>query len=157
MIRRVLLIAVLAGLAAGMVETLVQLTRTTPLILSAESYESVGGAVAQAWAPEAGFERSAYLALASIVTATGFGMLLSAAFALHGGPVGLGRGVVWGLAGFAVFWLAPAIGLPPELPGAKAAPLLDRQFFRRGSVAFPHVMQLWRPGRSLGGCASASL
>lgn len=134
MIRRVLLIAVLAGLAAGMVETLVQLTRTTPLILSAESYESVGGAVAQAWAPEAGFERSAYLALASIVTATGFGMLLSAAFALHGGPVGLGRGVVWGLAGFAVFWLAPAIGLPPELPGAKAAPLLDRQFWYLGTV-----------------------
>jgi cobalt transporter subunit CbtA len=134
MIRRVLLVAILAGLAAGMVETLVQLTRITPLILSAEIYETIGTVAGQAWTPAPGFERSAYLALASILTAIGFGMLLSAVFALHGGPVGLGRGVVWGLAGFAVFWLAPAIGLPPELPGAKAAPLLDRQFWYLGTV-----------------------
>jgi cobalt transporter subunit CbtA len=134
MIRRVLLVAILAGLAAGMVETLVQLTRITPLILSAESYETISAAADQTWTPAPGFERGAYLALASFLTAIGFGMLLSAAFVLHGGPVGLGRGVVWGLAGFAIFWLAPAIGLPPELPGAKAAPLLDRQFWYLGTV-----------------------
>ena len=33
----------------------------------------------------------------------------------------------WGLAGFAVFMLAPVLGLPPELPGMPAAPLLPRQ------------------------------
>ena len=34
---------------------------------------------------------------------------------------------MWGLAGFAVFTLAPGLGLPPELPAMPAADLLDRQ------------------------------
>ena len=33
----------------------------------------------------------------------------------------------WGLAGFAAFSLAPSLGLPPELPGAAAAGLAERQ------------------------------
>ena len=33
----------------------------------------------------------------------------------------------WGLAGFAVFTLAPGLGLPPELPGMPAADLGARQ------------------------------
>jgi cobalt transporter subunit CbtA len=36
---------------------------------------------------------------------------------------------MWGLAGFAVFTLAPGLGLPPELPGVPAAPLLSRQLW----------------------------
>jgi cobalt transporter subunit CbtA len=35
----------------------------------------------------------------------------------------------WGLAGFAVFTLAPGLGLPPELPGVPSAPLLSRQIW----------------------------
>lgn len=34
-----------------------------------------------------------------------------------------------GLAGFAVFTIAPGLGLPPELPGVPAAPLLSRQIW----------------------------
>ncbi len=129
MIQRVLVVAVLAGLAAGIAHAAVQLTRVTPLILLAESYENTASP------PDDGVERHVYSLLASVLTAIGFGMLLTAAFALHGGPVGLGRGVVWGLAGFAVFWLAPALSLPPELPGMKAADLLDRQLWYLGTVA----------------------
>jgi cobalt transporter subunit CbtA len=33
------------------------------------------------------------------------------------------------LAGFATFTLAPGLGLPPELPGSEAAPLIDRQLW----------------------------
>jgi len=36
---------------------------------------------------------------------------------------------MWGLAGFAVFTVAPGLGLPPELPGVPAAPLLPRQIW----------------------------
>ncbi len=39
------------------------------------------------------------------------------------------KGLSWGLAGFATFTLAPSLGLPPELPGTDAAPLLDRQIW----------------------------
>ena len=37
------------------------------------------------------------------------------------------RGVAWGLGGFIAVNLAPALGLPPELPGMAAAELLARQ------------------------------
>ena len=151
MIQRVLFVAVLAGLVAGIMHTAVQLTRVTPLILHAEEFENADAPPAAAqsaakhdhashdhdeepWAPGDGLERNAYSLLASVITAIGFGMLLTAAFALHGGPVGLGRGVLWGLAGFTVFWLAPALSLPPELPGMKAAGLLDRQLWYLGTV-----------------------
>jgi len=39
----------------------------------------------------------------------------------------LGKGVLWGLAGFIAFFAAPGIGLPPEIPGIEAAPLENRQ------------------------------
>jgi len=50
-------------------------------------------------------------------------------FAVRGVAVGTRRGVLWGAAGFAVFVLAPAAGLPPELPGAIKAPLEERQLW----------------------------
>jgi adenosylcobinamide kinase/adenosylcobinamide-phosphate guanylyltransferase len=41
----------------------------------------------------------------------------------------------WGLAGFAVFTLAPGLGLPPELPAMPAADLLARQVWWIGTAA----------------------
>ena len=37
--------------------------------------------------------------------------------------------MLWGLAGYATFCLAPTLGLPPELPGTAAADLLQRQIW----------------------------
>ena len=42
-------------------------------------------------------------------------------------PIGWREGLLWGLGGFAVFMLAPSLGLPPELPGMPAAELGPRQ------------------------------
>ena len=50
-----------------------------------------------------------------------------AAFALYGREVSGRTGVVWGIAGFSAFALAPALGLAPELPGMMAADLVARQ------------------------------
>ena len=44
-------------------------------------------------------------------------------------PITVSNGIVWGLAGFLVFSLAPAAGLPPELPGMPAAELWARQIW----------------------------
>ena len=38
-------------------------------------------------------------------------------------------GLLWGLAGYAAFFVAPAIGMPPELPGAEGGALHGRQLW----------------------------
>ena len=89
---------------------------------------------AEAWEPADGFERNAFTVLADILTGIGFSLLLVAAYALRGERVDWHKGFCWGLAGFAVFTLAPNLGLPPEIPGTEAAPLLDRQMWWLATV-----------------------
>ncbi|WFU85078.1 CbtA family protein [Bradyrhizobium sp. CIAT3101] len=93
---------------------------------------------AGAWEPRDGFERNAYTAAANILTAIGFALLLAGLFAVRSGATGASvswhEGLLWGLAGFAVFTLAPGLGLPPELPGVPAAPLLSRQIWWLAAV-----------------------
>ena len=68
-----------------------------------------------------------YTAMANVLTAIGFALVLVACFALAGRPVSGREGVLWGIAGFTAISLAPALGLPPEVPGAMAAELGARQ------------------------------
>ena len=134
----------MAGLIAGLVISVVQEFTTTPIILHAEQFEGsatsdhhadapAGKAVAEhhhddeAWGPGDGIERTVYTALGNIVLAVGFGLILIACYALRGGEITGRQGVIWGLAGYAVFSLAPALGLPPEAPGSMAAELVARQ------------------------------
>lgn len=90
------------------------------------------------WEPRDGFERNAYTAAANILTAIGFALLLAGFFAVRSGATGASvswhEGLLWGLAGFAVFTLAPGLGLPPELPGVPVAPLLSRQIWWLAAV-----------------------
>ncbi len=74
-----------------------------------------------------GIERTLFTSFGNIVAGIGFALMLVAGFALNGGEIDGRRGVLWGVAGFAVFSLAPALGLPPEVPGAMAAELVARQ------------------------------
>ncbi len=80
-----------------------------------------------AWAPEDGIERSFYTLLSNLVGGVAFAALLVAAFGLSRSRVDARSGVVWGLAGFAVFAVAPALGLPPEAPGSVTAEIGARQ------------------------------
>ena len=141
MFPRLVITALAAGLAAGLVLTAVQSFTTIPLILDAEKYEAAktakpGGAAspghsghgADAAAPPAGgYKRLAQTGLANVVMGAGFAFILAGCFALWGREVDGGSGVLWGLAGFAVFTLGPALGLPPELPGMAAAAVEARQ------------------------------
>lgn len=156
-LRIFLTVALLAGIGAGVANWAVQTFGTTPLILDAEVYENAGAAAepaaaaemtvhtheagtaehehdAGAWAPADGWERNLYTLGADVVTGVGFAVLLTAAIVIFGKGADWRRGLLWGLAGFASFSLAPAFGLPPELPGTEAAPLLDRQLWWIGTV-----------------------
>lgn len=80
-----------------------------------------------AWAPDDGIERIFHTTVTTVLTGVGFALLLVAGMALRGDPVDARRGVLWGAGGFVAFTLAPAIGLPPEIPGAAPADLVARQ------------------------------
>jgi cobalt transporter subunit CbtA len=127
--RNVVFMAAIAGVLAGIVLAALQGWFTVPLILEAELIEHAAGEHEHGggWAPAEGFERFAFTTLASVVTGIGFGLILAAVSEMAGGIAGWRQGMVWGLAGFAVFTLAPGLGLPPELPGMPAAELAARQ------------------------------
>jgi cobalt transporter subunit CbtA len=130
--RRLFFAALCAGLLTGIVAAAAQQIATVPLILAAESYErptAPADHAAAAWEPENGIERTLYTLAADLVAAIGFALLLAAGLALRGGTANWRDGLFWGLAGFAVFTLAPGLGLPPEIPGAAAAPLEARQLW----------------------------
>jgi cobalt transporter subunit CbtA len=144
--RNIVVVAALAGAIAGLGMTIAQQLSTVPLILKAEVYEQGAEAPAhdhadaaaqagahehgdEGWAPADGFERTAFSVLANIVTGIGFALVLVAVSELFGGIRDWRQGVFWGLAGFAVFTLAPGLGLPPELPAMPAAELGPRQLW----------------------------
>lgn len=152
--RNVVFVAAIAGLFAGIVLACLQAYATVPLILKAEVYEQAAGghehaaapaadagtnamsspapAAAPAveeegWAPADGVERFSYNVLSNVVTGIGFALILVAFSEFAGGIGNWRQGVFWGLAGFAVFTLAPGLGLQPELPAMPAADLIPRQ------------------------------
>ncbi len=150
MFRRILFAALVAGFAAGLVATGLQVARLWPLILKAETYEQAQAPVTlhapgqalehAAWEPADGPERMGFTLLFNLLAGVGFALLLNGALALRdalsppsqsgepgGRRVDPSTGLLWGLAGFAAASLAPALGLPPELPGMAAADLAARQ------------------------------
>ena len=143
--RNIVLVAAIAGAVAGLAMTVAQQVTTVPLILKAEVYEEHGAAPAddrgdtaqesahqhedEGWSAANGLERTTFSALANIVTGVGFALLLVAASELAGGIRDWRQGVFWGLAGFAVFTVAPSLGLAPELPAMPAAELGARQLW----------------------------
>jgi cobalt transporter subunit CbtA len=139
--RRLVFAALCAGLLSGVFATVAHQICTVPLILQAETYETppehamaAAHEHPSAWEPENGAERTAYTVLADILTGVGFALLLGAGLMLRG-EVGWRQGLLWGLAGFATFTVAPSLGLPPQLPGSEAAPLFDRQIWWLGTAA----------------------
>lgn len=132
MISRTLLTGLLAGLMAGAALTVLYLAKTQPLILQAEFFEHGAAAAGE---PEGSLARTLQTFLFNLLTGAAFGLILSALLTLRGQPVGTRDGLVWGAAGFAVFALAPAFSLPPELPGSVAAHLESRQLWWLLTVA----------------------
>jgi cobalt transporter subunit CbtA len=140
MTTRILSGALIAGLAAGFLAALLTLWTLTPLIVEAETYEhgvahahADGSEHVHASPEDAGASlpsRALGTVAMTLVAYAGFGLALGAgmAFAARNGQAPHARaGLLWGLAGFAAVQLAPAVGLPPELPGAVTAELAARR------------------------------
>ncbi len=151
--QKIFITALVAGLIAGVFVFAVQSLKLTPLILEAEVYEEADAtkkeaaeaAMAaahghehhhseEAWEPANGFERNAWRFVADLGVGIGFALILVGAFVLRGEEMDMKRGILWGLAGFTVFSLAPGFGLPPELPATMAAALTDRQIWWVGTA-----------------------
>jgi len=133
---RMLVVALLAGVCAGAAASVVQTFRVTPLIAAAEALEE---APQQPAAGQSSAEhehvpgRSAYTVLFNVLAGIGFALLLTAGYSAAG-SVTWRLGLAWGLAGFAAFFAAPALGLPPSLPGADLPGLSARQTWWIGTA-----------------------
>lgn len=137
--RSILVSALFAGIIAGAALTGLQSLKVYPLILAAEEFENKGhgpaaktspshsrGEEAGGWMPDDGGERLLYSLLSNVLVGVALGLILAAIFALRD-VADWRHGVAWGLGGFIAVNLAPAIGMPPELPGMPAGELLARQ------------------------------
>jgi cobalt transporter subunit CbtA len=148
MIKRIAQTAGFTGLLAALLLTLLQSFWVAPLILQAETFENAPAATevhehagaaahthdAQAWEPEDGWQRVLSTTGGNLVVAVGFALMLAGLYTLRA-PTRTAQGLLWGLAGYATFVLAPTLGLPPELPGTAAADLAQRQIWWIGTAA----------------------
>lgn len=151
MIKRIAQTAGFTGLLAALLLTLLQSFWVAPLILQAETFENAPAAAevvphvhaegaaahthdAEAWEPENGWQRVLSTTGGNLVVAVGFALMLAGLYTLRA-PTRTAQGLLWGLAGYATFVLAPTLGLPPELPGTAAADLAQRQIWWIGTAA----------------------
>lgn len=174
MFRNLFLAALLAALCAGLTTSAFQFWRLTPLIVAAEGYEDKdahehgeiaedGEAVAthahddDEWMPQDGFERTTYTVLANVLLAIGFASILTAASLVFNLPITPATGLLWGVGGFLAFSLAPALGLPPGLPGMPIAETAARQVWwvfaaastGAGLVLIAKYRALWAVGAAV--------
>jgi cobalt transporter subunit CbtA len=161
MIVRLLLAALAAGLVAGMAMTPAQYVKTIPLIMQAEAYENGGAghhhgdaAASDEAAHDHGADQSMFgfgrlgdTIVANLVAGAGFALMLAAVALLLGvefptGTAGVTRGLLFGAAAWFCVQLAPAMSLPPAVPGFPYADLGDRQAWWMITVAASAV-GLW--------------
>jgi cobalt transporter subunit CbtA len=169
MLMRILATGLLAGALAGGIVAGLQTVTTTPLILKAETYEKAEGGhehthgpvtpaqsqqeaapganeLADEWSPRDGLERTAFTTLATVATGIGFAFMLLAALIASGVAPTARTGLAWAAGAFVATGLAPALGLPPELPGSAAAELVHRQLWWVATVAATGI-GIWLIGR----------
>lgn len=152
MLRSILISGLLGGFAAGLLAAVLHLLLVQPVLLQAERYESgelvhrspvvadqghadpaiAVGKMAEPPPLASTLEprRAGLTALSFGLAYAGFGLLLAATMAaaeVRGHPSSLCAGLAWGAAGWVAVQLAPALGLPPELPGMAGADLTARQ------------------------------
>jgi cobalt transporter subunit CbtA len=144
--RELMLVVLASGALAGLALFAVQQFTVIPLIETAETYEaaehhSPSGAAHEdeGWH---GWERTLLTALTTMLSGIGFAALLFGSLSLTGRRVNTQRGALWGLAAFACFGLAPALGLPPQPPGVAVAGLYPRQVWWVGTVVAT-ALGLW--------------
>ncbi len=144
--RNLVLSAFVIAIFSGFCFSLYQSFFITPLILQAEVYE-VAEPVNQATEIEAasppsdGLERESWSFAANFLLCFAYALILLSLMSLHSG-VNRFNAVLWGGAAFLGVFVAPALGLPPEIPGMQAAYLEGRQSWWLLTV-FISLLSLW--------------
>ena len=170
MVKNLFVSAIYAGVVAGLTAALLQFIFVIPVLMEGELFETGarlhfgndGSPQSDRGVPGLGDDwgRHSMTVAFNIITYTGYGLILAAMIsyaALKGSFTPSRQGITWGLCGFIAVQLAPAIGLPPELPGTLAAEIGPRQMWWLGTIVATAVgMGLIAFGRSylpLGGIA----
>ena len=105
---------------------------TEPAVTASDPGQDTGGKAGRVTV------RNALTVFFKIGMQIAFALLLVAGFSVaeaYGRRITARDGLLWGIAGFAAFQLAPAMGLAPELPGTMAAALEARQLWWVSVVA----------------------
>lgn len=144
--------ALFAGAVAGLIAGLLQLAFVQPVLLHAELYESgelihFGADPVTAHPDLPGFDavRDGLSLIFTMLTYTGYALILVAVMSVaegRGARIDGRIGMIWGIAGFVTFHLAPAFTLAPEVPGVAAAEVSARQIWWFATVAAAGVA-LW--------------
>lgn len=141
MFSRILTSALIAGAAAGLVSGLLQFFFVQPVLLHVEMFEGgdlvhfgAGGGASPARVDTGGFAgmRDILSIAFSMLIYSGYGLVLVAVMTLaeaNGAVINARNGLIWGVAGFVAALLAPGFSLPPQVPGASAADIMDRQIW----------------------------
>lgn len=145
MFTRILTSALFAGFAAGLIAALLQFVFVQPVLLHAELYETgakvhFGTDGSSSHAAIASFDmvRDGLSILFAALIYTGYALILVTAMSFateRGVKISPRQGILWGIAGFITVHFAPAVGLPPEVPGSAAADVAVRQVWWFSTVA----------------------
>jgi len=137
MIARYMTSALFAGALTGLIAGLLQLYFVQPVLLHAELYEGgdlvhFGADPVSAHPELPGFDamRDGVSLIFTMLTYTGYAMIMVAVMSIaeeRGAQIDGRSGLIWGIAGFTAFHMAPAFSLPPEVPGVAAADVGARQ------------------------------
>ena len=127
--KNLVLSAFTIALVAGLFLSLYQHFFITPIIVASEVYEVIEPAVeneVESWAPDDGVERSSFSFGANFLVCFAYALLLLSAMATRS-SMKITQGLLWGLAAYFSVFVAPSLGLSPEIPGMEAAHLEGRQ------------------------------
>lgn len=152
MYSRILISAIFAGAASGLLIGILQLIFVQPVLLHAELYETgalihFGGAVNTAHPALPGFDvmRDGLSLIFTMLIYTGYALMLIAMMNIaeeRGAKIDGRFGIIWGVAGFVAFHLAPGFTLAPEVPGVAAADVTARQIWWFATVISASIA-LW--------------
>ncbi len=142
--RNLVLCAFFVAIVAGLFFSAYQAAFITPIIINSEVYEISEPAVSsqvEVWAPEDGLERHSWSFATNFLLCFAYALILLSTMTAKT-SVNAVKGLFWGGAAYLSIFVAPALGLPPEIPGMEAAYLEGRQTWWVLTVILT-VFSLW--------------
>lgn len=130
--RTLVLSAFAIAVFTGALISLYQAYFITPIILGSEVFE-VTEAIGhqqieevEAWVPADGVERNSWNFTSNFLLCFAYALILLSVMSTKTSTNTV-KGIFWGAAAYLTIFAAPALGLPPEIPGMEASQLEGRQ------------------------------